>query len=556
MLKIASNLELPDEAVTQTFAILAKRGSGKTYTGSVVTEEMLKAGMQVIVIDPVGVWWGLRASADGKKEGLPIVIAGGEHADLPITPKSGELLAEAVVEGRMSIVIDLSLFRKGEQVLFMTEFAETLYRKNRQAVHLMLDEADAFAPQRPMPGEQRMLGAIEDIVRRGRARGIGVTMITQRPSVLNKNVLTQIEVLVALRLTAPLDQKAIDEWVKTHAEEGQREEFMASLPSLDIGTAWFWSPGWLNGMFKKVQVRKRETLDSSSTPKAGEKSKTAAVMANVDLEALRERLAATTEQVESNNPKELKQRIKVLEQQLADQKQQVQVKIVKEPSITPQQMATLRRNIPPIMNLLQELYDIATKQPPIAVNVPEQPRIIYNNKGEIAGVVAPVTGGKPTISVGTSGNSLGLAERKILSTLAQYPQGRTLKQVAVITGYASKGGGFRNALSSLRVKGLMQGTDILQPTDAGLKAIRGHYEELPTGQELVNYWKGKLGKAERSILDVVVSAYPNELTLNEIASDAGYESSGGGFRNALSRLRVLELISGRDRIVANDNFFK
>jgi uncharacterized protein len=78
-LKIGRGLQLPEDAVTQTFAILAKRGVGKTYTASVMTEELLKAHLPVVAIDPIGVWWGLRHSADGKSEGLPIVVFGGDH---------------------------------------------------------------------------------------------------------------------------------------------------------------------------------------------------------------------------------------------------------------------------------------------------------------------------------------------------------------------------------------------------------------------------------------------------------------------------------------------
>jgi DNA helicase HerA-like ATPase len=55
-LKISKELSLPAEAVTETFAILAKRGAGKTYTSAVMVEEMLKASLPVVVIDPVGVW--------------------------------------------------------------------------------------------------------------------------------------------------------------------------------------------------------------------------------------------------------------------------------------------------------------------------------------------------------------------------------------------------------------------------------------------------------------------------------------------------------------------
>jgi DNA helicase HerA-like ATPase len=62
-LTLGPGLVLPVEAVTETFAILAKRGAGKTYTAAVLVEEMMGAALPVVIIDPVGVWWGLRSSA-------------------------------------------------------------------------------------------------------------------------------------------------------------------------------------------------------------------------------------------------------------------------------------------------------------------------------------------------------------------------------------------------------------------------------------------------------------------------------------------------------------
>lgn len=64
-LRIADDFSISIEAVTQTFGVLAKRGAGKTYTAMVLVEELLKASAQVIVADPIGVCWGLRAAADG-----------------------------------------------------------------------------------------------------------------------------------------------------------------------------------------------------------------------------------------------------------------------------------------------------------------------------------------------------------------------------------------------------------------------------------------------------------------------------------------------------------
>src|ERR1043166_823800 len=109
---------------------------------------------------------------------------------------------------------------------------------------LVIDEADAIAPQKPYKGEERMLGAAEDIVRRGGQRGIGSTLITQRSAVLNKNVLTQIQLLIVLRTISPQDLAAIDAWIDVHGTEDERKILKGSLPSLPTGDAWFWSPGW------------------------------------------------------------------------------------------------------------------------------------------------------------------------------------------------------------------------------------------------------------------------------------------------------------------------
>jgi DNA helicase HerA-like ATPase len=70
-LNISDDLKLPIDAVTQTFAVMGIRGSGKTHTASVMAEEMLKAGQPIVIYDPTGAWFGLKTSADGKRPGHP-----------------------------------------------------------------------------------------------------------------------------------------------------------------------------------------------------------------------------------------------------------------------------------------------------------------------------------------------------------------------------------------------------------------------------------------------------------------------------------------------------
>jgi uncharacterized protein len=150
---------------------------------------------------------------------------------------------------------------------------------------------------------------------------------------------------------------------------------------------------------------------------------------------------------------------------------------------------------------------------------------------------------------------LAAGERRILTALAQHPQGRSKVQVAVLTGYAATGGGFNNYLGALRSRRLIEGDgDRLTINEAGTRAL-GSWEPLPTGSNLVDYWRNRLGKAERLILETLTQAYPAGLNNEDVAARAGYEANGGGFNNALGRLRTLELVQGRGELRASDNLF-
>ena len=566
MLNIARGLKLPLEAITQTFGILAVRGAGKTYTGAVIAEEMIATGMPVVIADPIGVWWGLRSE-------FPVVIFGGDHGDVPLEAGAGEFIAKWVVTNRQSCVLDMSLFRKGEQIRFMTAFCETLYRLNREPLHVILDEADTFAPQRPMRDQARMLGALEDLVKKGRARGLGVTMITQRAAVLNKNVLTQIEALFCLRTTSPQDRKAVEGWIEANASEEDRKEFLADLPSLPIGTAWFWSPGWLK-MFKRVQIRKRKSFDSSATPKVGKKLAVPKRMAKVALSELQDQMQETIERANEDNPRVLRSRIAKLKAEA--QKLAKDVERTKD-SALPKEVPVLKdKQIDKLTDVAESMHgtarvlalqatqlnsaadDIlkALAKAVIGSSVRTQPKkapkqrtpieVLYGDKAKNFKPGHPPSNGEVKLSAG---------QKKILLVLAHHPDGKKKTAVALMAGYSHKGGGFNNYLSSLRSQGLIDGRGDIQITEEGLAAL-GPVTPLPSGAELLSYWKGQLGKASRSILEVLYEAYPNSLTKEEVAERTEYSSAGGGFNNALGKLRTLELIEGRGAMRAGEVFFE
>lgn len=327
MLELAPNVSLPiDPAAGLTFAIVGKKRAGKTYTALRLAEQLLAADVCTVIIDVVGVCHGLRTSADGKRPGFPILIVGGEHGELPLADGDGAALARFVIEKRHSMILSVASLPSAEaERRVVGDFCKALFRlkekqQDRGLIHVIMDEADTFAPQDKTGKEMECLGAVSRMVKQGGARGIGFTAITQRPSVLNKNVLTQLDVLIAHQLISPQDRKAVKDWIGANADAEQEREVMGSLAGLRKGEAWFWSPAPEMPLFERSKTNPRETLDTSSTPKAGESRPTAGVVAKVDLESLKGELGQMIERARAEDPKVLRERIETLEEQLADKR--------------------------------------------------------------------------------------------------------------------------------------------------------------------------------------------------------------------------------------------
>jgi hypothetical protein len=274
-LKISEDLSLPREAATWVITYLAKRGAGKTYCSGVQAEEMLKNNVPIVVLDGMSTWWGLRVSSDGLHPGLPIVVFGGEHADLPLAPDKAAEMAKAIVESNISCVLDLSPFTKYVARKIVSSFLNELYRLNRVERHVFIEESDLWAPQRPIgPEENLCLSSVDNFVRRGGNHNLGCTLITQRSAVLNKDILTQSDCLVVLRTLAPQDKKAIQAWVEEQTDEDKAElkQWYDSLKTLENGQAWVWHPE-KPSIFLKVKFRERVTFHATRefirSPKAG-----------------------------------------------------------------------------------------------------------------------------------------------------------------------------------------------------------------------------------------------------------------------------------------------
>ncbi len=260
-------LPIPLVAMADCGAILGRRGAGKSGTGRVLLEHELDAGHRCCVIDPKGDWYGIRLTKDAKASRFHIPVFGGAHADCPIDDTMGAALGQIIAKSKDSCVIDLSGFSVAGMRRFMAAFAEALFFHNTNPLTLFVDEADQLAPQRVAADQARLLHNMEMLIRQGRQRGIFMWMLTQRPAVINKNLLSQAETLIAMKMTGPQDRKAIRDWMDAHDPE-MAAAVDKDLSKLVVGQAWAWVPG--ADFLEKVQFPLFESYDSGRTPQHGE----------------------------------------------------------------------------------------------------------------------------------------------------------------------------------------------------------------------------------------------------------------------------------------------
>jgi hypothetical protein len=164
---ISKDLTLPLAAVTATGIVLGGKGMGKTNFGSVLVEEMTAAGLRWTVLDPMGVWWGMRHAADGSGKGVECLILGGVHGDIPIEATGGAVVADLIVDSAANVIIDISRDANGkmrsisERIRFATDLGKQLYErqgslvngKRRPPIAVVMDEAARFIPQQVRSGD-------------------------------------------------------------------------------------------------------------------------------------------------------------------------------------------------------------------------------------------------------------------------------------------------------------------------------------------------------------------------------------------------------------------
>lgn len=536
---------IPDAALDDRLAIVGTAGAGKTYAAMTAVERLLDRGARVVVPDPLGVWFGLRLKPDGATLAYPVVVVGGPHGDLPITEHAGALIGETIARANESFIIDLSGFgTKAAERRFMLAMLTALYRQaSGEPVHLVFDEADMWAPQKLMDKDgdaAKLLGQMETIVRRGRVKGFIPWLITQRPAVLSKDVLSQADGLVAMKLTASQDRAALGAWIEGQADVQAGKAILASMPSMQRGQGVVWIPA--RGLLDTVQFPVKKTFDSSRTPKRGE-ARRDVVLKPIDIEALRGRLATVETEIAANDPKKLKARIREL---------QAEFDKGFAPGATEAEL-TLRYeqghkdgydkgyyegSQAEAQRLGQKVLDFAGQFALTTQGAPKPnltpPPIVYRQPAHSPQIKRAEPQAKFN---GTDGGYTG-PQTKILRSLSMWKAlghlSPTRSMVALCAGYSPSGSAFTNPLGALRSIGAVD-----YPS-AGTVRLVANVDAVPREDAGAALWAALTGP-EQKIVEAL--QHPQELDRGALADASGYSAAGSAFTNPLGHLRSLGLLT-------------
>jgi hypothetical protein len=547
-LLVADDFVFPVAAIRHNLIALGKTRAGKSSKLRVLAEYLLEGGAPVCIIDPKGDWWGLKSSADGKRAGFPIVIFGGEHADVPINEHSGAHVAEIIATGNRPALIDLGGWMVGARTRFFVDFAGTFFRLARGARHLVIDEVHNFAPQGRImdPDAGKMLHWSNRLASEGSGKGITVYAASQRPQKVHKDFVTSCETLIACKVIHKLDRDAIKDWIDGCADATKGREVIADLAQLKKPEAWVWCPEVDFGP-KRITFPLFRTYDSFK-PQAADAGKLKG-WADVDLEDVKAKLVSVVKEAEANDPRKLKAEIARLTKLISapsNEAPKINTAALDARIATLERdNAELERNRDAALESLERVKSmvgaaLASAVVPTYQKVtPPQRRIPDSSipKGVIvhASVTKPRTNGHASTS-----SELGAGERKILAALAQHGPCNA-GRLTLLSGY-SYTGTFRTYLSSLRTAGLIEGknTGTMSITDAGL--AHGPFDELPTGEALRRHWLNFFGAGEGKILQALFDN-PNGLDAQQLCALTDYEYTGT-FRTYLSSLRTAGVLVG------------
>lgn len=579
VLKLASNFKIEaTEYASQGNAVLGIRDSGKTFTAMKIAEELLDASIRLVVFDPVGIWRNLRVGK-GKHKGYPIIVAGGDGADIKLTPDNAIHIVRAAMKANVSIILDLfdkDLSNKSTWIKIVHDVANMLFLENKDygLCHLFVEESAEFIPQRIMPQQAKVYASMERIARMGRNSSLGYTIINQRAEEINKAILELCALSLLHKQVGKNSLVSINKWMQALGYDAVN---VYSLPKLQQGECMVVDSN-SQKLLSKIKILPKHTYHPS--PEKGVPPKAAKSTVNISQFILK--LNAQLAPKQDKNKKDagiktshvsmdgIKERDRITGELQKKLKEDAATMSKNNYALQKQLDLSLEEN----KKLKQQITDIIeianagdvfikkiinTKVIPTKAITPKLQDVKSPPPASVMGMVAKV--GKTHISNGdakqfSEANAMpGI--QKMIKGVSMYTDGISRGKLAVLCGMSPTSGTYQNYYGQLKKEGIfLDRNGLFIPSPECLHRA-AELPSLPTDTEaLLDTWFDKLGRNNGTtrILQAVAEDRYEWIDKGEVAAKAGMESGSGTFQNYYGYLRkmgIMEIEKGKFRLSKN-----
>ena len=244
-----ADLNFPLDFVREKVFLTGITGSGKSWTGGLIMEEINRVGLQFVCFDALGAHGGLSQ--------LPNVEE--------LKPKGGETLNIKGMIDRLkkeptSFVIDISDITLDKQQQVVAEYCDDLLMaKLGKGIMTIFEECQDFVPQQ---GKPVSFDGIVRLCKLGRQNGYGVCLISQRPASVSKEALSQCSVYMIHNLINHRDLKAIEDQMGFGTDRGEVKKVLGGISAAQQGEVVCYSPSYFRdeGFFRASKIRENRRV--------------------------------------------------------------------------------------------------------------------------------------------------------------------------------------------------------------------------------------------------------------------------------------------------------
>lgn len=537
-----------EELMEGRLLIQAGSGGGKSYCIRKFCEAAF-GRVPIILIDREGEFASLRETFD-------FVLAGRE-GDTPATVETAAELARTVLETSANIICNLSDLTPEQQTAWVAAFVGEMMNASEELWKdfiVIIDEAHLFCPQK---GKVASKGAVTALATLGRKRGFCAVLATQRISKLDKDVAAELHNVLIGKTVLDRDRERARDALDVGT--ANKAEFNKTVRHFEAG--YFYAYGTAISEIEPRIVRIGTCVTTHR--KRGQRVRVAApppTQAILHLLPAFDRVGKKGPAmfkpdrviVPAHSPHEVAidlSSVRSLERRVAEiegERDRLEREVV---ALKKNQMPPgLDKKLSELVSALGSLFDLSTNLHRSVTGYDSSERaLVVIGEAQSHCLSSKVKNLPPRPvkrvddeRIPAALRGFDLCDREILTALnSHYPHGLTRVQLAVITVYDVRGGGFKNALSRLTKRGYVKhfGDNVYDLTKEG----KGLFVDLMTprrsAQEIVDLWcERKLTGKQRDILRHVFANGTETFTQLQIAATVRMTAKTGGVKNYLGEL--------------------